>query len=50
MIPALALEIIDFWLGAGPPRWFAKDEAFDAAIRARFESPRHRAARGELAD
>jgi uncharacterized protein (DUF924 family) len=50
MVPALALEIIDFWLGAGPPRWFAKDEAFDAAIAKRFESLHHQAARGELAD
>lgn len=45
-----AREIIEFWLAAGPERWFAKDEVFDAEIRSRFESLHHRAARGELAE
>ncbi|MCC6647315.1 MAG: DUF924 family protein [Polyangiaceae bacterium] len=35
MIPAEP-SIIDFWTEAGPTRWFAKDEAFDAEFRARF--------------
>ncbi|SHM97429.1 DUF924 family protein [Roseibium suaedae] len=30
------LEILDFWWQAGPAKWFAKDEAFDAEIRSRF--------------
>ena len=42
-----ASEIIEFWLAAGPERWFAKDEDFDAEIRARFEDLHHQAARGE---
>jgi uncharacterized protein (DUF924 family) len=25
-----------FWRGAGPDRWFAKDDAFDAEFRSRF--------------
>lgn len=41
--------IIEFWRQAGPARWFAKDEAFDADIRRRFEADHHAAARGELA-
>lgn len=42
-------EVIEFWQAAGPQRWFAKDDAFDAEIRARFEPAHHQAARGELA-
>jgi uncharacterized protein (DUF924 family) len=41
-------EVIGFWQEAGPARWFAHDEAFDAAIRARFEALHYAAARGEL--
>lgn len=26
-----ALKLLDFWLGAGPPRWYAKSDDFDAA-------------------
>jgi uncharacterized protein (DUF924 family) len=47
---ASAGEVIEFWQAAGPGCWFAKDDAFDAEIRARFEDLHHRAARGELAD
>ena len=43
-------EVAQFWRDAGPAKWFAKDEAFDADIRARFEEAHHAAARGELAD
>jgi len=31
--PAEALAVLDFWLGAGPSRWFAGDETFDAKCR-----------------
>jgi uncharacterized protein (DUF924 family) len=31
-----ALEVIQFWRDAGPARWFAKDDGFDAEIRQRF--------------
>ena len=37
-------EILEFWFSdQARPRWFVKEPAFDAAIRARFE-PTHRAA------
>ncbi len=41
-------DVIAFWLTAGPERWFAKEDAFDAEIRDRFEPAHHLAARGEL--
>ena len=44
----LPQDVIDFWVGAGPAKWFARDDAFDAAIRDRFEALHHAAARGEL--
>ena len=40
-------DILDFWTQAGAKRWFAKDPAFDATIRDRFETDHHAAARGE---
>lgn len=30
------LDILEFWFGAEPKKWFMKDEAFDDAIRVRF--------------
>lgn len=41
-------EILDFWRGAGPERWFANDPAFDAEIRHRFGTVHEEAARGLL--
>lgn len=41
-------DVIAFWMDAGPASWFAKSEAFDAAIRNGFEAQHHAAARGEL--
>ncbi len=29
-------HIVRFWRDAGPAKWFAKDDAFDAELRARF--------------
>ncbi|TCK30787.1 uncharacterized protein (DUF924 family) [Ancylobacter aquaticus] len=43
-----AAEIIGFWRDAGPERWFEKDDAFDAAIRARFLHAYEAAAAGAL--
>ncbi|MFI4935685.1 MAG: DUF924 family protein [Caulobacterales bacterium] len=40
-------DITQFWLAAGPKRWFVKDAAFDDAIRLKFEPVHHAAARGE---
>jgi uncharacterized protein (DUF924 family) len=40
-------DIVAFWVEAGPKRWFAKNQAFDAEIRSRFEAEHHAVARGE---
>jgi uncharacterized protein (DUF924 family) len=40
-------DILAFWRSSGPRRWFAKNDAFDAAIRLKFEPTHHAAARGE---
>ncbi len=40
-------DILRFWRDAGPSAWYRKDEAFDEAIRTRFEATHHAAARGE---
>jgi uncharacterized protein (DUF924 family) len=48
--PALYAEIVAFWRDAGPKAWFAKNEAFDDAIRAGFEAAHLAASRGEYAD
>lgn len=40
-------EVVAFWREAGPEKWFKKDAAFDAEIRARFDALHHAAARGE---
>lgn len=41
-------DILAFWREAGPARWFEKDDAFDAAIRARFLDAYEAAAAGAL--
>jgi len=43
-----ARDIVDFWRQAGPERWFAKNEAFDAEFGGRFLAAHEAAARGEL--
>jgi uncharacterized protein (DUF924 family) len=48
-LPAHPADIISFWRAAGSQRWFEKDEAFDAAIRLKFEPTHHAAARGDYA-
>lgn len=40
--------VIDFWQQAGPKRWFAKDDAFDATFRDTFHATHLQAARREL--
>lgn len=42
-------DVLTFWREAGPSRWFAKDDAFDAEFRQRFE-PDHAAAAAGLLD
>ncbi|WP_442286553.1 DUF924 family protein [Variovorax sp. M-6] len=43
-----AADVAAFWRDAGPSRWFAKNEAFDAEFKARFETAHHLAATGAL--
>lgn len=40
--------IVDFWRDAGPAKWFARDDAFDTALRTRFLDEHFAAARREL--
>ena len=40
-------QVITFWREAGAAKWFARDDAFDAEFRQRFESAHFAAARGE---
>ena len=40
-------DVISYWRHAGPEKWFKKVVAFDEAIRLKFESTHHRAARSE---
>jgi uncharacterized protein (DUF924 family) len=43
-----ALAVVQFWVEAGPSKWFAKDPAFDALFREQFRSDYQAAARGDL--
>lgn len=43
-------DIVAFWVEAGPSKWFAKDDAFDAEFHRRFEADHLAAARRELDD
>jgi uncharacterized protein (DUF924 family) len=45
-----ATDILDFWWMAGPPRWFARSDAFDEEIRDRFGALVAAAREGELDD
>lgn len=40
-------DVLGFWTAAGPDKWFAKSEAFDDAIRLKFEPVHLSAARGK---
>jgi uncharacterized protein (DUF924 family) len=42
--------VLAFWRESGPDKWFTKDEAFDAAIRARFLDIYEAAVTGRLGD
>ncbi|HEY6383299.1 MAG TPA: DUF924 family protein, partial [Pseudolabrys sp.] len=47
---ATADEVVSFWRGAGPDRWFNKDASFDEEIRQRFLESHEAAAAGKLTD
>ena len=40
-------DVVTFWESAGPEKWFARDETFDADFRQSFESTHFAAARRE---
>ena len=44
----LAQDVLDFWLDAGAKKWFAKDDAFDEAIRTKFSKAHRDASRGKF--
>jgi uncharacterized protein (DUF924 family) len=44
---AMPQDVIGFWTSAGPKKWFAKNDAFDAAIRLKFEPVHFAASRGK---
>ena len=48
MTADLAEAVVTYWRQAGPARWFAKDDAFDADFRARFLALYEQAAQGRL--
>jgi uncharacterized protein (DUF924 family) len=35
-MPAIAADVVGFWITAGPTRWFKASPAFDEAIRLKF--------------
>lgn len=41
-------DVVTFWKEAGPDKWFAKNDAFDADFKARFEAAHFSAAQREL--
>ena len=41
-------DLLAFWKAAGPAKWFAKDDAFDAELRARFGPSLTKADAGDL--
>jgi len=43
-------DVLIFWHEAGPDKWFAKDDAFDAACREKFLATYEAAAAGKLHD
>ena len=45
---ASAEEVLAFWRAAGPTKWFERDDALDAEIRARFLATCEAAASGRL--
>ena len=50
MTVATPADVLAFWRAAGEKKWFAKDDAFDAEIKARFLDTYEAAARGALSD
>ncbi len=47
---AMPKDVIDFWFGVDPEKWYTKDDAFDAAIRERFLPTYEAAANARLSE
>jgi uncharacterized protein (DUF924 family) len=47
--PIEPADVVSFWQAAGAEKWFSKDDALDAAIRARFLAAYEAAVAGDLA-
>ena len=47
--PVTPAQVLDFWFGADPQKWFSRDDAFDAAVVERFLPTYEAAAAGRLA-
>jgi uncharacterized protein (DUF924 family) len=41
-------DVLDFWFAAGPEKWFAKNDAFDAEIKRLFAETYRMASEGKL--
>lgn len=46
--PSAPGDVIEFWLAAGPDKWWAKDDGFDAKIAKRFAAVHDNARAGKL--
>ena len=49
-MPSTPGAVLAFWREAGPKKWYAKDNAFDDDVRARFLATYEAAAAGRLSD
>lgn len=47
-VPCSPSDVVRFWRQAGPKRWFAHDDAFDAEFRQRFLAAHEDAVAGRL--
>ncbi len=47
---ARAEDVLEFWFNLEQQKWFRRDDAFDAELRARFGETHEAATRGELDD
>jgi uncharacterized protein (DUF924 family) len=45
---ATPADVLTFWFGAGPQKWFTKDQSFDAEIHEKFLPTYEAAAQGQL--
>ena len=41
-------DVLDFWFAAGPEKWFAKSDDFDAEVKRRFDETHRAGSEGKL--